>query len=80
MLRGAQQEVVRSLIDEIQNGLQAEIGHLLVDIQNVVCEEGEVSESRRYPETARNMQRLVDDLAEELVGRHHLLLQLRERQ
>jgi hypothetical protein len=78
LVRENQMEVTNSFIEEITNGLQSEFDQLLLDIQCVVSEEGEVSESRQYPEAARRIQDLVNDLVQGLEERNVVVNNLRE--
>jgi hypothetical protein len=77
--KNAHREAVKSFIEKTRAGLQAEFDLILLDIQNVVCEEGEVSESRRYHETASQAKLQVEALAQALDSHHRTILQLRER-
>ena len=78
LLREAQKEFFLTFFDRISSEVSAELDLLVADIQTVVCEEGEISESRQYPEIASSMQRSVDRLAQELGVQHRLLLRLRK--
>jgi hypothetical protein len=78
-VKNAQLDAVKSFLDKTRTGLQAEFDYLLLDIQSVVCEEGEVSESRRYPDTASLVQLQVEGLTQALESHHGIILQLKER-
>ena len=77
LLREAQRDFFVTFFDRISSEVSAELDLLVVDLQTVVCEEGEISESRQYPEIASSMQRSVDRLAQELVVQHCLVSRLR---
>jgi hypothetical protein len=78
MVKNAHQEAVESFLNETKNGIQTEFEHLLLDIQNVVCEEGSVSESQRYPEIASQLQSQVEVLTQALKGYHGIISELRD--
>ncbi|KAF2496947.1 hypothetical protein BU16DRAFT_616988 [Lophium mytilinum] len=76
-IKDAQWEVTDNAVEDIRTGLQREFDSLLQDIQSIVGEEGEVSESQRHPDTARRTGLLVETLAQELDDRHLLIEELR---
>ncbi|KAF2801711.1 uncharacterized protein BDZ99DRAFT_528183 [Mytilinidion resinicola] len=76
-VKDAQWEVIDEAVENIRTGLQREFDSLLRDIQSIVGEEGEVSESQRHPDTARRTGLLVEHLAQDLDDRHRLIEELR---
>jgi hypothetical protein len=66
IIKDAQWAATESITEDIRNGLQTEFDSFLLDIQSVLCEENEMSESQRYPEVASRIQHMVDSLAQSL--------------
>jgi hypothetical protein len=62
-VRTSHMEAIASFIGEVKETLRKDYDQLLLDIRGVVCDEGDVSESQQYPEAAKQIREMVDDLS-----------------
>ncbi|PIG85793.1 hypothetical protein AARAC_011290 [Aspergillus arachidicola] len=52
--------IVREIYQEMKDMVDEQVGNICDDLHNIIAEEGEVTEARRFPEMARTLQRKVD--------------------
>jgi hypothetical protein len=72
----SQDNAIYTFFQQLMHELNKEFELLETDIQSVVCEEGQVSESQRYPKTAAAVLDLAKKLAMDLKSHGNLIRQL----